>query len=174
MVERVGDGTHNLNSDAQPVFLLRFSTNGTRLASGNFDVFLSGLLSLMGWVPAFKGNPVYSASMVAPFMGPPLSECSARLPGLTLSTSGMVEAVERSRNGIYACTLGDKTHVADIRARWGRNSWFNDLYFGLHGGMYVADSRHFAELRSRTAIQQAGDAEGLPVFQLDFCFRAPG
>ena len=34
---------------------------GTRLASGNFDVFLSGLLSLMGWVPAFKGNPVYSA-----------------------------------------------------------------------------------------------------------------
>jgi CHAT domain-containing protein/triacylglycerol esterase/lipase EstA (alpha/beta hydrolase family) len=34
---------------------------GTRLASGNFDVFLSALLSLMGWVPAFKGNPVYSA-----------------------------------------------------------------------------------------------------------------
>jgi len=34
---------------------------GTRLASGNFDVFLSSLLSLMGWVPAFKGNPIYSA-----------------------------------------------------------------------------------------------------------------
>jgi CHAT domain-containing protein/pimeloyl-ACP methyl ester carboxylesterase len=34
---------------------------GTRLASGNFDVFLSSLLSLMGWVPALKGNPVYSA-----------------------------------------------------------------------------------------------------------------
>ncbi|HMC17081.1 MAG TPA: alpha/beta hydrolase, partial [Albitalea sp.] len=34
---------------------------GTRLASGNFDVFLSGLLSLMGWVPALKGNPIYSA-----------------------------------------------------------------------------------------------------------------
>jgi CHAT domain-containing protein len=34
---------------------------GTRLASGNFDVFLSALLSLMGWVPAFKGNPLYSA-----------------------------------------------------------------------------------------------------------------
>jgi CHAT domain-containing protein len=29
---------------------------GTRLASGNFDVFLSALLSLMGWVPAFKGK----------------------------------------------------------------------------------------------------------------------
>lgn len=36
-------------------------SRGTRLASGNFDVFLSALLSLMGWVPAFKGNPVYSA-----------------------------------------------------------------------------------------------------------------
>lgn len=34
---------------------------GTRLASGNFDVFLSALLSLMGWVPALKGNPIYSA-----------------------------------------------------------------------------------------------------------------
>ena len=34
---------------------------GTRLASGNFDVFLSSLLSLMGWVPALKGNPIYSA-----------------------------------------------------------------------------------------------------------------
>ncbi|HJV62811.1 MAG TPA: CHAT domain-containing protein, partial [Albitalea sp.] len=34
---------------------------GTRLASGNFDVFLSALLSLMSWVPALKGNPVYSA-----------------------------------------------------------------------------------------------------------------
>ena len=36
-------------------------SRGTRLASGNFDVFLSALLSLMGWVPALKGNPVYSA-----------------------------------------------------------------------------------------------------------------
>jgi CHAT domain-containing protein/pimeloyl-ACP methyl ester carboxylesterase len=34
---------------------------GTRLASGNFDVFLSGLLSLMGWVPALKANLIYSA-----------------------------------------------------------------------------------------------------------------
>jgi len=36
-------------------------SRGTRLASGNFDVFLSSLLSLMGWVPTFKGNPIYSA-----------------------------------------------------------------------------------------------------------------
>lgn len=34
---------------------------GTRLASGNLDVFLSALLSLMAWVPALMGSPVYSA-----------------------------------------------------------------------------------------------------------------
>lgn len=35
--------------------------NGTRLASGNFDVFLSGLLTLIGAVPFFFGSPLYSA-----------------------------------------------------------------------------------------------------------------
>ncbi len=35
--------------------------SGTKLASGNFDVFLSGLLNLIGAVPFFFGNPVYSA-----------------------------------------------------------------------------------------------------------------
>ncbi len=35
--------------------------NGTKLASGNFDVFLSGLLTLIGQVPFFFGSPVYSA-----------------------------------------------------------------------------------------------------------------
>ena len=34
---------------------------GTRLASGNFDVFLSGLLSLMGRVPSHNATPVLSA-----------------------------------------------------------------------------------------------------------------
>ncbi|HWI11487.1 MAG TPA: hypothetical protein VNU48_09180, partial [Burkholderiaceae bacterium] len=35
--------------------------SGTLLASGNFDVFLSGILSLIGLVPFFFGSPVYSA-----------------------------------------------------------------------------------------------------------------
>lgn len=35
--------------------------NGTLLASGNFDVFLSGLLTLIGAVPFFFGEPVYWA-----------------------------------------------------------------------------------------------------------------
>lgn len=35
--------------------------SGTKLASGNFDVFLSGLLSLIGTVPFFFGSPLYSA-----------------------------------------------------------------------------------------------------------------
>ena len=35
--------------------------NGTKLASGNFDVFLSGLLSLIGAVPFLFGSPIYAA-----------------------------------------------------------------------------------------------------------------
>lgn len=35
--------------------------NGTKLASGNFDVFLSGLLSLIGAVPFLFGSPFYAA-----------------------------------------------------------------------------------------------------------------
>ncbi len=35
--------------------------NGTKLASGNFDVFLSGLLTLIGQVPFFFGSPFYAA-----------------------------------------------------------------------------------------------------------------
>ncbi len=35
--------------------------NGTRLASANFDLFLSGLLTLIGRVPFFFGSPFYSA-----------------------------------------------------------------------------------------------------------------
>lgn len=35
--------------------------NGTLLASGNFDVFLSSILTLIGAVPLFFGNPVYWA-----------------------------------------------------------------------------------------------------------------
>jgi hypothetical protein len=34
---------------------------GTLLASGNFDLFLSGLLTLIGAVPFFFGSPVYAA-----------------------------------------------------------------------------------------------------------------
>ena len=35
--------------------------SGTKLAGGNIDLFLSGLLTLIGGVPAFFGNPLYSA-----------------------------------------------------------------------------------------------------------------
>ncbi|HEY5959938.1 MAG TPA: CHAT domain-containing protein, partial [Polyangiaceae bacterium] len=35
--------------------------NGTKLASGNLDLFLSGLLTLVGQVPYLFGSPVYAA-----------------------------------------------------------------------------------------------------------------
>lgn len=50
---------------------------------------------------------------------------------------GIVEGASRSRAGILKCTLNDQTHSADAYLRWGRLSWLNDLYFGLHGGLFV-------------------------------------
>lgn len=124
---------------------------------------LIGLLSAAGFSDEPPGENAKSASApVGDFVASGdygLRRCA--LPG-------MVEAVERSRNGIYACTLGDKTHVADIRARWGRNSWFNDLYFGLHGGMYVADSKQheifLAELRKMARVLRPGKDPVVPFF----------
>lgn len=54
------------------------------------------------------------------------------LPGLT-------EAVKRSQTGVTKCTISSTTHGADVHCRWGEQSWSNDLYFGLHGGLYGGD-----------------------------------
>ncbi len=72
--------------------------------------------------------------------------------GFTTSAApGILDAVARSRSGIEACTIAPATHVADAYGRWGTGTWFNDLYFGLHGGFYVGDafqsSVYEAELR---------------------------
>ena len=62
--------------------------------------------------------------------------------GLTVAPSaGILDVVRRTRNGIYACSANHQTHYADVNAQWGKNSWMNDLYFGLHGGLFVADAR---------------------------------
>ena len=81
---------------------------------------------------------------------------------------GLVEAAGRSRAGIYACTDGNQTHWADANARWGRGSWFNDLYFTLHGGLYVADARQHdifrAELRKLARVMRPGNDPVVPFF----------
>ncbi len=47
--------------DIQRYVRIASPANGTKLASGNFDLFLSGLLTLLGQVPFFFGSPFYAA-----------------------------------------------------------------------------------------------------------------
>lgn len=50
-------------------------------------------------------------------------------------------ALDRSKAGILKCTVNNQTHIADVKGEWGYKSWINDLYFGIMGGLYVADSK---------------------------------
>jgi CHAT domain-containing protein len=52
---------HDKQFDVRRYVRCASPANGTKLASGNFDLFLSGLLSLIGQVPWFVGNPFYAA-----------------------------------------------------------------------------------------------------------------
>jgi hypothetical protein len=86
----------------------------------------------------------------------------------TCALPGWVEAVNRSRAGIYALTKNNQTHWADVNGRWGNGSWFNDLFFTLHGGMYVADARQQAifisELRKMAKVMHPGKDPVVPYF----------
>lgn len=58
---------------------------------------------------------------------------------LESSNHHIIKTLNRAKNGIYKCTVNNKTHIADVKGYWGEKSWINDLYFGLNGGLYVAD-----------------------------------
>ena len=51
--------------------------------------------------------------------------------------SNLLRALSRSRAGILACTVNDQTHCPDAGHKWGTDTFLNDLYFGLHGGLFV-------------------------------------
>jgi hypothetical protein len=50
----------------------------------------------------------------------------------------ILAALARSRAGILACTVNDQTHCCDAGRSWGTDDAVNDLYFGLHGGLFVS------------------------------------
>ena len=52
---------------------------------------------------------------------------------------GLLEAHNKARNGLYACTANDKTHNAAVGA-W-NGTWLNDTYFGLNGMVFVCDAK---------------------------------
>lgn len=108
----------------------------TKTATMNRRVFLSatGLAASRAWVA--RAILPSQRLLAETRHGKPygLMECA---------DAGLLEAASRARAGILKCTINDKTHCPDVGQQWGSVSVLNDLYFGLHGGMYIADpSQH--------------------------------
>ena len=83
-----------------------------------------------------------------------------------LADSALLDAVRCAARGVVACTINEKTHAPDVRCHWGRSSFLNDLYFGLHGGLYIGDEMQHAvfkdELRKLAATRGKGGAGKCP------------
>lgn len=101
---------------------------------------------------------------------------------LTCANEKLVAAAAKSRAGIFACTINNQTHCADAGLRWGTSTWLNDLYFGLHGGLYVGGTnqhdifrrelmkigRHVHIVPGQPPVPYAVSADGLNAhFNLD-------
>ncbi len=60
----------------------------------------------------------------------------------------LLAALGRSRNGILRCTVNDQTHCCDAGFRWGTDDAINDLYFGLHGGLFTGGADQHSVFRN--------------------------
>ncbi len=61
--------------------------------------------------------------------------------------SNLLRALSRSRAGVLACTINEQTHCADAGRKWGTHTFLNDLYFGLHGGLFIGGEDQHAVFR---------------------------
>ncbi len=66
---------------------------------------------------------------------------------LECAEATILAALSRSRNGILSCTVNDQTHCCDAGFRWGTDDAINDLYFGLHGGLFTGGADQHAVFR---------------------------
>lgn len=60
---------------------------------------------------------------------------------LQCNNVSILETIRKCRAGVLNCSDKTQSHFADIHAQWGEYSWTNDLYFGLHGGLYISDQK---------------------------------
>ena len=67
----------------------------------------------------------------------PLPPDAAHYGLLECADKPILAALTRSRTGILRCTVNDHTHCCDAGLRWGTANALNDLYFGLHGGLFI-------------------------------------
>ena len=84
-----------------------------------------------------------------PSQPPQAATSKGKLYGLLeCADADVLAAFRRSRAGILKCTVNNKTHCPDAGQQWGLVSVLNDLYFGLCGGLYVADERQHEVFRN--------------------------
>ena len=118
-------------------------------------VAASGALIAPRWATSLTSSQPYQATT-----------SSGKLYGLLdCADADVLAAFRRSRAGILKCTVNDKTHCPDAGQQWGVVSVLNDLYFGLCGGLYIADaSQHEVFKKELHKIgQYAQDGPGRPV-----------
>ncbi len=96
---------------------------GTRLASGNFDVFLSGLLTLIGAVPYFFGNPLYAAFKRVVIEVAKRRTDPHMVPGIEcmLPDSPMAALLARAevRSGVQLALIAGDTEATNMLVRLG-------------------------------------------------------
>ena len=94
----------------------------------------------------------------------------------------ITQALARSTACILTCTLNDQTHCGDAGRTWGTDTWLNDLYFGMHGGLFIGGedqhavfckemrkiARHVSVAPGRPPVPYAISADGrTPSFNPD-------
>ena len=96
---------------------------GTKLASGNFDVFLSGLLTLIGAVPYFFGNPLYAAFKRVVIEVAKRRTDPHMVPGIEcmLPDSPMAALLARAevRSGVQVALIAGDTEATSMLVRLG-------------------------------------------------------
>jgi pimeloyl-ACP methyl ester carboxylesterase len=115
---------------------------GTRLAGGNIDVFLSGLLTLIGWVPGLAGNPVYSAFKRAVLEIVKNRTRPQLVPGIEamLPSSPLARFLEaaRVRDGVELGVISGDTQGEGLLAKLGL--FFTDFMFDRENNDLVVDT----------------------------------
>ena len=86
-----------------------------------------------------------------PSVGPAREQSAPAVAGnyglLECADAKILAALARSRAGILRCTVNDQTHCCDAGLRWGTGDAMNDLYFGLHGGLFTGGADQHAVFR---------------------------
>ncbi len=134
-----------------------------------------GLGALATGIPQRDGGLLTAFNPISDLGAAPTASAPRQFGLLECNSPNLLAACSRSRAGILACTVNDQTHCGDAGQKWGTGTWLNDLYFGLHGGLYIgaADqhdvfrrelrkiARHVQVISDRSPVPYGVSADGL-------------